>query len=91
MGAALGPPHPHRTRPDTASKAPIRFFFLFGPIPASETDRYSPIPADTATETGWNGLLAAILLLHVALWEKKKKRKKKKEKEEEDEKTQRNG
>ena len=68
-GAAPGSPHLHRTRPDVASgirraNSPLDFFFL----DSSRRNRLIRlIPANTAAETGRNGQLAAILLLHVAL------------------------
>ena len=76
MGAAPGSPHLHWTCPDAASgiwraDLPLEFFFL----DSGRNRLIRLIPANTAAETGRNGQLAAILLLHVALWEEKKKKK----------------
>ena len=52
----------------------------YGPIQAKtavESDWYGLIPTDTAAERSQNGPLVAILLLHVALWEREREEKKK--------------
>ena len=74
MGAAPGSPHLHWTRPDAASgiwhaDLPLEFIFL----DSGRNRLIRLIPANTAAETGQNGQLVAILLLHVALWGEKKK------------------
>ena len=75
MGAAPGSPHLHWTCPDAASgiwRADLPLEFLF--LDSGRNRLIRLIPANTAAETGRNGQLAAILLLHVALWEGKKKK-----------------